>query len=73
MPQAFTEAWRMSARPGPDRPDEIEMARGADLEYERGAVATGGSPKDFAINGHLAHQIAGLIEVASEAQRRAGQ
>ena len=46
--------------------DEIEMAWGADLEFERGAVTPGGGPKNFPIDGHLAHQVAGLIEVARE-------
>ena len=46
--------------------DEIEMARGADLEFERGAVTPGGGPKNFPIDGHLAHQVARLIEVARE-------
>src|SRR5438552_2483089 len=49
--------------------DEIEMARGADLEFERGAVTPGGGPKNLPIDGHLAHQVAGLIEVAREPSR----
>src|SRR2546421_11671335 len=46
--------------------DEIEMARGAVLEFERGAVTPGRGPKNFPIDGHLAHEVVGLIEVARE-------
>ena len=44
--------------------DEIEMTRGADLEYERSAITPGGGPKNFSIDVHLAHKVAGLIEIA---------
>src|SRR6185436_15681714 len=40
--------------------DEIEMTRGADLEYERSAITPGGGPKNFSIDVHLAHQVTGL-------------
>ena len=50
--------------------DEIEMARGPDLENERGTVAADGGPKDFSVDVHLAHEVVGLIEVAGE--RRGG-
>src|SRR5678815_1882372 len=37
-----------------------------DRKYERRAVTARGGPKDFAVDGHLAHQVVGLFKVARE-------
>lgn len=50
--------------------DEVKVAGGADLEFEGGTAGVGGGPEDFAIDGHLAHEIAGLLEIAGEVSGR---